>query len=258
MPINKDATDLEIRKENVPGHTAYAWLIHSEGYINTNLRTIWPLAGTSDIPVPATATAMTISSASANDTLGGTGANIAVVQYLDENYNEVEDVLNMNGQTGVSLSVPAIRINRVIVGFSGSTKSNVGRLYIGSGAVTSGVPANVFHVVEATEGISRTGLFTVPANKAAYFNGINVTSQSNKGITVQLVVEVAQTNTQLQTTQYELGAGSTGFAASPSPSLAIEPKTDIYWKALTGTGTADLAMTVGLYLIRKTEIQRQV
>ncbi len=103
-------------------------------------------------------TAMTISSSSANDTEVGTGARtikvFGLVENADGDWVETSESKNLDGQTAVNLTNSYIRVYRAYLTGTGSGDVNAGTIYVGSGTVTSGVPANVYAQIQP--GIGQT------------------------------------------------------------------------------------------------------
>jgi hypothetical protein len=131
--------------------------------------TVWPDGGI--VPHPASATVMTVSSGSTDDVNStGTGAQSLLVEGLDADFREISEVVLLNGQTGVSTTKQYLRINRLSVASAGTGKSNAGRIYIGAGAITAGVPAVIYNLIELGYNASTTAHYTVPAGHTAYFS----------------------------------------------------------------------------------------
>ena len=87
---------------------------------------------------PTAGATMTISSADANDTSAGTGARTVKVDFLDSTYAEFSETLTLNGQTAVSTSSSdCFRVNTMTVLTAGTGKVNAGKVYVGTGTVTS-------------------------------------------------------------------------------------------------------------------------
>lgn len=128
--------------------------------------TVWPMPSIQ--PHPDAALNMTVSSSSANDTAAGTGARTVVVQGLDASYNEVTEVVTMNGQTAVTMSKAMIRVNSAYVATAGSLKSAAGDIHIGTGALTAGVPATTYNIIKYNYNTTTTGCYTVPAGHTGY------------------------------------------------------------------------------------------
>jgi len=104
------------------------------------------------------AVALELVSSSAADTAAGTGARSIVVTTLDEDYNEVVSVVTPNGTTPVAIPGTHLHHNNSIVIASGSGLTNTGNITIRTvvGAVAQGY-------IAAGIGVSRQGLYTVPA-----------------------------------------------------------------------------------------------
>lgn len=97
-----------------------------------------------------------------NDTALGTGARLVLITLLDANYNEVTVTVIPNA--GVPVPVPGgpyLHHNQSLVIEHGSTFTNVGNLTV---RVAAG--GSVVGYVAAGIGVSRQGVFTVPAGRA--------------------------------------------------------------------------------------------
>ena len=152
--------------------------------VDTAQVTVWPLP--SLITFPAAPLQMTVSSTNANDTSNGTGARTIVVQGLDANYNEVTEIVTMNGQTAVTMTAFLIRINYAYVATAGSGNGAAGDIYIGTGTVTAGVPATTYDIVKFDYNTTITGSWTVPAGYTAYVSqGLFSSGQSGGSNQVQ-------------------------------------------------------------------------
>lgn len=152
--------------------------------VDTTQVSVWPLP--SLITFPSSALQMTVSSSSANDTSAGTGARTIVVQGLDADYNEVSETVTMNGQTAVTMTAALIRVNYAYVVTAGSGNSAAGNIYIGTGTVTSGVPATVYDIIKLDYNNTTTGSYTVPAGYTAYVSqGLFSTGQASGSTQVE-------------------------------------------------------------------------
>lgn len=114
----------------------------------------------------AAATSMTISSDDANDTAAGTGARTIEVTGLTvsgSDWIETKETVTLTGLTEVSLSNDYIRVYRLRVLTAGSGNVNAGAIYVGSGTVTAGVPANVYAQIRAGRGQTNMAVWTLPS-----------------------------------------------------------------------------------------------
>ena len=92
--------DLQVARNQILEHK----IIFKFGFnpdINGTEETIWDAGGI--YAYPSAATVMKVSSSSTNDTAVGTGARTILVQGLDGDYNEVQEIVTLNGQTAVIL-----------------------------------------------------------------------------------------------------------------------------------------------------------
>ena len=88
-------------------------------------------------PYPTGAVTMFVSSTSANDANGGTGANSILIQGLDENYDEIEETVLLNGQTQVATQKSYLRLYRAFVTLCGTGGTSGGIIYVGSSGATA-------------------------------------------------------------------------------------------------------------------------
>ena len=142
--------------------------------VSTSEETYWP--GSSSFAWPTSATAATISSGSANDDGApvGTGCNTARVRYINSTYDEVNEVLTLDGQTGVSLSATTLGVNLIECVAAGTGLTNAGNLYVGTGAVTTGVPATVYNRGDAGYARSGSAFYMVPDDRAVLLLDVDI------------------------------------------------------------------------------------
>ena len=149
----------------------------------------------------AAATAMTVSSSSAEDTATtGTGAWTVRVFGLNASFVEVVQDVTMTGLTAAALPLPLIRVYRMYVLTAGATSGNVGNIWVGSGAVVAGVPANKYAANLATVGQTLMATYTIPVRSSsgqAYNGGQIVRWYANCG-----AVQAAFATVALQTREF--------------------------------------------------------
>jgi hypothetical protein len=175
--------ELQVSRGQIQGHRNVT-VFGFNPDVDTTQVSVWPLP--SLITFPASAIQMTVSSASANDTSAGTGARTIVVQGLDANYNEVSETVIMNGQTAVTMTNALLRVNYVYVATAGSGNGAAGDIYIGTGTVTTGVPATVYDIIKFDYNVTTTGSYTIPAGYTGYVSqGLFSTGQAGGSNQVQ-------------------------------------------------------------------------
>jgi len=180
-------TDLAIARGFTKGHRA----LYKFGYnpdVNGEEETVWAQGG--DFPYPTSAVTMFVSSTSANDANGGTGANSILIQGLDENYDEIEETVFLNGQTQVATQLAYLRVYRAFVTLAGTGGTAGGTIYVGSSGATGGVPNTTVYSNLSFGNQTQIAAYTVPAGYTLYLDDINFTaalSQANKTATCSFV-----------------------------------------------------------------------
>ena len=139
--------------------------------------TVWDHGGV--YAYPSSASVMTVSSSSAS-----TNAVVSVVG-LDANYREQTELVTTNGQTPVSTTKSYLRINAAYA-LTGTVADSI---YVGTGVVTAGVPANVYARIINGNNRTEMGLYTVPLGHTLYITRGNIShgSDSSAYITGRLM-----------------------------------------------------------------------
>ena len=157
--------ELQVARGQITGHRSVTIFGYNPD-VDTSRVTVWPYTGI--LPLPAAALQMKVSSSSANDTANGTGARTVFVAGLDANYNEISEIVTLNGQTAVLTTQFFLHINNAYIATAGSSLSAEGDIYFGDGTVTAGVPATVYDLIKYDYNQRITGSYTVPAGYTAY------------------------------------------------------------------------------------------
>tara|TARA_R110000868_G_scaffold78257_1_gene223447 strand:- start:324 stop:1592 length:1269 start_codon:yes stop_codon:yes gene_type:complete len=213
-----DHTDLAISR----GHSIGYRTLYKFGYnpdVDTQEETVWGNAG--NYIWLDSAVNMFVSSTSVNDSGTGTGARTILIQGLDENYNEIEETITLNGQTQVTTQLSYLRIYRSFVTLAGSNEGTSGIIYIGSSGSTGGVPNSSVYASISIGNQTQIAAYTVPAGYTLYVDEINFTaavSQSNKLVHCKFnsrdyesnvfrtrFVQVIQSNQLIQSFKYPQG-----------------------------------------------------
>ena len=207
--------------------------------------TIWTLGGTYTFP-PA-ATAMTVSSSSTADDFGSTGATTISITALDSDYNQFTITKTLDGRTGVAIGTDIIRVIRARVLTAGSGGTNAGIIYIGSGTVTTGVPANKYTSIAAGDGQTNQCFYTVPANKRAFMVGYYVTAgKAAQTITYELF---ARPFGEVFTVREHITAKEGAVYRKYDTYREYFPKTDLMFNGTPDGGTVDVSAGFDLLLV---------
>lgn len=159
--------NLQVARGQITGHKAL-FKFGSNPVVDAALETVWSQGGI--YAYPSAATVMKVSSSSNNDTALGTGARTVTVAGLDANYNELSEVITLNGQTEVLTTNSFIRVFRAFVNTAGSGATAAGDIYVGVGVVTAGVPATVYAKIPLGANQTLMAVWTVPAGYTAYID----------------------------------------------------------------------------------------
>lgn len=157
--------ELQVARGQITFHQSVTIFGYNDD-VDTSLETVWPQGGI--LPYLSSASVLSVSSDSANDTSGGTGARTVKIEGLDGNHNLISEIVTLNGQTAVSTTNQYLHINGLYVLTAGSLNSAAGNIYFGTGTVTLGVPANIYDVIKYDYNTRLTGSYTVPAGYTAY------------------------------------------------------------------------------------------
>lgn len=170
--------ELQVGRGQIYGHS----VVHVFGHnpdVDTTEVTIWPATGL--LGHPASPTVMTVSSSSSDDAAGGTGARTVHILGINGNGGYVSETVTLNGQTAVSTENSYDAVERVTVMTVGSGGSNAGTIYVGTGAVTAGVPAVPYSAVGIGDNLSLVGHWTCPTGYTGYLTYGSVTCGDTTG-----------------------------------------------------------------------------
>ena len=172
--------EIQVSRGQIAGHRAISVFGYNPDVDQTEV-TVWPYPGI--VSYPAVAAIVKVSSTSTLDTAAGTGARTVTIQGLDANYDEISEVVVMNGQTVVLTTKSYIRINFASVTTVGSTLSAQGDIFFGAGTVTAGVPATVYNLIKFDYNNTITGHYTVPAGHTGFLMQGNFSAGQDTGTT---------------------------------------------------------------------------
>ena len=197
----------------------------------TTAEMIWAESGTA-YPWPTAATVCTVSSANIADTAAGTGARTVRIVGLDAAFNEITEVVTLNGMTAVSTVNAYFRINSFTVVTAGSGGRNAGIVYVGTGAVVLGKPASVLFSIDTGMNGGLQAMYTVPNGKVLSIAGFFL-AFSAAGV-LQLWTRPAN---GLFVIASRLAVPACALSVPQQFQSAFPAGTDIYLAAAATTGT---------------------
>ena len=217
--------------------------------VDNALETVWAEGGL--YGYLSAASVLKVSSSSTDDAAAGTGARTVQLYGLDADYNEINEIVTLNGQTSVNSVNSFLRINRMVIRSAGSGEINAGVVYAGTGAVTSGVPDNKYATIAVGDGQTLMALWTVPAGYTAYLFQTHVTAActtSNKLLTATIV---ARPFGEVFQVKDKFGIQIDGGDINQIYHFPIkfDEKTDIEVRAISDAGSANAEVSANLDII---------
>lgn len=242
-----EAFELQVARGLVPGHR----VVNVFGFnpdVDTDEETVWPQGGI--LTFPSSAIKMKVSSSSTDDAAAGTGARTVLLTGLNALYNEIQEVVTLNGQTAVETDQLFLRVNCARVVTTGSGNSAAGTIYIGTGDVTTGVPATVYQVIPVGDNASICGHFCVPAGHTAFIlKGLLSTGQvtGNNQVTGKLIVMNSDNIKRTAAiTSITAGSGVYEFIAP----VVLPEKTDIETTAKASSNNHIVSSFLNMILVK--------
>jgi hypothetical protein len=169
--------ELQVARGQIQGHESVIVFGYNPD-VDTSEESIWPDGGT--IVHPTTASVLKVSSSDANDTSAGTGARTVFIVGLDGNYDVVSETVILNGQTAVNTTNSYLYVNEFYVLTAGSGGANAGNINVGTGTVTTGVPAVLYDLIATGYNQRTTAHYCVPAGYTGYMTtGVITTGQTS-------------------------------------------------------------------------------
>jgi hypothetical protein len=226
--------NLQVARGMIAGHKQL-FKYGNSADVNGEIETIW--SHSTLYVYPTSAIHMKVSSANANDSALGTGARTVLVSGLDQNYNEISEIVTLNGQTPVLTAALFIRVFRAYVVTAGASNTAAGTIYIGDGVVTAGIPAIVYAEISLGENQTLMAMWTVPAGYTFYVYRGTFTAASNNSSQYILGKFVVRPFGGVFRNAADVTANSNVIAYDFEIPLPIAEKSDIEARAIALSGT---------------------
>ena len=188
---------------------------------------------------------MTLYSTSTLDT-----TQAVLVDGLDANYEEISEVLVLNGQVG-ALSVKSyLRVNALTV----LVDSPIGNISFGTGVATAGLPANTYAYINAGDNITNAAVYTVPAGYTLRIASGSISAGGSTGSQTLTAKFRSRINGVTYLTANISLANNYQFFPY-NPTLEVPEKTDVYNNAFTNANTSTVSATFNGWLIKNNIIR---
>jgi hypothetical protein len=182
-----NSADLDRNRNKIIGEGAHRKFGYNETVANNNFEVIWAGAhidGTLNYPFPQTAETLRVKAGgNVNDTSAGIGARTILISGLDENWDEVIEVVTLNGASASAATTATFfRVNHVeIVTVGTYGGGNTGNIVIEN---TASVQALAY--IPTGLGNTQQAVYTVPADKTAYITKIKVSVGQGNSADIRL------------------------------------------------------------------------
>jgi hypothetical protein len=247
MGVN-EPFELQVARGQITFHNAFCQF-GINGAVGTSLETVWVGGSTYSFPVSATTT--TVSSSSADDTSAGTGARTVLVEGVNASYTAVSETASLNGQTGVTLTNQYLRVNKITILTAGSGGTSAGSIYVGTGTVTTGVPAVILNRTGSSSNESEAGFYTVPAGYTAYITRWTMSSaNSTAESSTRFVLRVRPYGGVFGYKAVYTLPGNGIYECEAAYPLPLPEKTDLEIMSLTSVDSAYVSTQLQMVLIK--------
>ena len=230
---------IDVSRGLVSGVTFQTLQGYNQATSTTN-EPIWAQSGTT-YPNVTTAQTLTLSSSSALDTSAGTGARTVLVTYVRFSDSvEVSTTITLNGQTAVTITTDGYAVNGMRVLTAGTGGSNAGTLYVGYGAVTLGVPANVLGTVVIGKNKAQQVIYTVPSGKAFELMAFRIITS----VLTFIQLRSRSAPTSVDVVEFDLPLNGTAAFNSIAPSVfAAGTQIQLWAQTAAGAGVAGVILS---------------
>lgn len=171
---------LEIARGNVPGMSTVVLRGHNPS--QTSASGFVEVSEFGGLTYLTSAETMNIVSDDADDTDGGSGARTGIIFGVDNDGIAVQENFTMNGTTDVLTAQAFLRVNTIVILTAGSSTWNEGAI-----TATASSAGTVQQKVGATDSISKSSHYTVPAGKKLHVMRLEFNCSKTSGGTAPVV-----------------------------------------------------------------------
>ncbi len=214
--------------------------------VGTDKEDIWPPGDI--LQTLSAAETMDVVSASIDDDFpAGTGAHTVLIKGLDNNFLEIQEILNLNGTTIVVTANQYIRVESCRVTAAGSGEENAGNI-----TLTASTAATIQCFVGATLNNDQQVQYTVPDNKFAIFTQFVMETQKDQQGFINLWLRFPG---EVYALARNWNVYQSALVSPIRPPLAAPARTDITMRASKITaGDIEVACSMNFYLVDLTTI----
>lgn len=186
---------------------------------------------------------LNISSNSAADTSGGSGAQAVYITGIDENFLEAQELVNLNGVTPVQSTTKFLGVNRMVVYLAGSSLENVGDI-----TATSSNTNKPQAQIPSRSGTTQQAFFFTPINSTFLANYLHINVNKLAGgsaprITIRGWVRSFNANADYEIFRVKIDTSvENTMELSPKTPFVIGSKQILYFTAESDTNNAIVSL----------------
>lgn len=225
--------------------------------VGTSWEDIWSVGG--DYNFLTAAATLEVIGLDANDTAAGTGAREVTICGLDATGLDISEAVATNGTSASSAtSLSFLRVNRCFVSavgtYGGSNFDDITIRVSGAGSTLASIQgAETTGTASYGAGQSELGVFSVPAGKTCFITHLTINVDGTKTINIKLVhradLDDIVAPMSARRTIWGLDAVG-GYVTQEFDSyLTFTEKSDIWFRAITSTGTSAVDISFDLILV---------
>lgn len=241
---------IEVQKGNIPGHSIVQKFGRNDSvpnaswaFVNELGFTGWPLSAATTVRIKA--------GGNAADTAAGLGAQEVTVQGIDDSFNEVTEAIATAGAAASSATSTLFwRVHRAWVSVAGTYGSaNTGIVLIEN----SGGGTDLIRI-EAGDGQTQFGGWTVPIGKTAYLLSMHFSVDALKAASIRVFTRdnIDDTTTPFSPKRLKLffdGVIGQFNYTTNAPGLVINEKADIWVEAFGGGAITEVSTNFELLIV---------
>ena len=229
---------LKVQKGQVPGNKIQPFVARKIG-LGVTMADIGSIGGI--LTLPSLAGPITVISTSILDTITGTGGQVVFVEGLDANFNEISEVIVLNGTSSVLSTKSFIRIHKATLVSAGSLGSNQGLINLSIGGVINSA-------IQIGDNVSYNPHYTIPNKKTGFILKAFVSSGKNAAGHVGLWVRPLATGVYQEAFQTDVF--ETFAFADFEYNAVFPPKTDLVIRGKNiGAGVIDMFAYYALLIV---------
>lgn len=231
-----------VAKGDIPGYS----IIHKFGRnsdVDTGSRDIIWDGGGSSYNWPTSACVLSLQSTSASDSSGSSGAQTVKLFGLDSNFDEIDEVVTLDGTSGVNSACNYSRIYRMTITAAGSTGHNHGKISACGNSLG-------LAYISPSNNQTLMAIYTIPNNCTGYlFGWYATTCKSSRGANMFFFVRPPNEVFQLKEFVSLFTTGNSHWNNIFPLPLSYNEKTDIYISACVTDNNSDIAGGFDILLV---------